>query len=180
MVRYRNLIEALEAAPGERPFVTAWVNEDEQETVTFAEFRRRAVRRREICALTACTAGDRVIIIMPQGIPAMTVFAGAMMIGAVPAFIAYPNDKVEPSKYRAGVAGVTANLSAKVVVIDKEFPARCSGTCRSPMSPGCFAPATEETTVGDTELARLDGCGSTAWLSYSIRRAQPGFRKASR
>ncbi len=122
MVRYRNLIEALEAAPGGRPFVTAWVNEDEQETVTFAEFRRRARLQAGGLQANGVTSGDRAVIIMPQGIPAMTVFAGAMMMGAVPAFIAYPNDKVEPSKYRSGVAGVTANLNARIVVIDEEFP----------------------------------------------------------
>ena len=59
---------------------------------------------------------------MPQGIPAMTTFVGAMMLGAVPAFLAYPNFKVEPAKYRFGLAGVTANLAAKAVVIDEEFP----------------------------------------------------------
>ncbi len=122
MVPYRNLIEALEAAPGERPFVTAWVDEGEQETVTFAEFRRRARLQAAVLRGSGVTGGDRVIIIMPQGILAMTVFVGAMMLGAAPAFIAYPNDKVEPSKYRFGVAGVTANLNAKVVVIDEEFP----------------------------------------------------------
>lgn len=122
MVRYGNLIEALEAAPGERPFVTAWVNEDEQETVTFAEFRRRARLQAGVLRANSVTGGDRVIIIMPQGILTMTVFIGAMMLDAVPALIAYPNDKVEPSKYRFGVAGVTANLNAKVVVIDEEFP----------------------------------------------------------
>src|SRR5208282_1846001 len=122
MIRYRNLIEALEAAPGERPFVTAWVDEDEQETVTFAEFRRCAGLQAGVLRANGVTGGDRVIIIMPQGILAMTVFVGAMMLGAVPAFIAYPNDKVEPSKYRFGVAGVTANLNAKAVVIDEEFP----------------------------------------------------------
>ena len=122
MVRYRNLIEALEAAPGDRPFVTAWVNEDEQETVTFAEFRRRARLQAGVLRRQSVNSGDRVIIIMPQGILAMTVFVGAMMLGAVPAFIAYPNDKIEPAKYRFGVAGLTANLNAKVVVIDEEFP----------------------------------------------------------
>jgi fatty-acyl-CoA synthase len=124
---YRNLIEALEAAPGERPFVTAWVDEDEQETVTFAEFRRRARVQAGVLRANGVAGGDRVIVILPQGIPAMTVFVGAMMLGAVPAFIAYPNDKVEPSKYRAGVAGVTANLSAKVVVVDEEFPGEILG-----------------------------------------------------
>ncbi len=68
------------------------------------------------------TAGDRVVIIMPQGIAAMATFVGAMIIGAVPTFLAYPNFKIEPSKYRSGLAGVTANLNAKAVAIDEEFP----------------------------------------------------------
>ena len=122
MVRYRNLVEALNAAPGDHPFISAWVNEDEQETVTFAEFRRRARVQARALRAHGVNGGDRVVIIMPQGIPAMTVFAGAMILGAAPAFIAYPNDRVEPSKYRSGLAGVTGNLKAKLVVIDKEFP----------------------------------------------------------
>ncbi len=122
MSRYRTLIDALDKAPNDRPFVTAWINEDEQETVTFAEFRRRARLQGGELRAQGVSRGDRVIVIMPQGIPAMTVFAGAMMLGAAPAFIAYPNNKVEPSKYRSGLAGVTANLRAKLVVIDEQIP----------------------------------------------------------
>ncbi len=122
MVRYRNLIEALYAAPAERLCVTAWVNEDEKEAVTFGEFRRRARAQAGALRDRDVNRGDRVVIVMPQGISAMTIFAGAMMLGAVPAFIAYPNDKVEPSKYLFGLAGVTANLNAKLVVIDEHFP----------------------------------------------------------
>src|SRR5579862_107341 len=120
--RYLNLIDALNAAPGERPFITHWISEDEQETVTFGEFRDRARIQAEAIRAKGVNRGDRVVIIMPQGIPAMTAFAGAMMLGAVPAFLAYPNYKVEPAKYRSGLAGVTANLRAKLVVIDEEFP----------------------------------------------------------
>ncbi len=68
------------------------------------------------------SVGDRVVLIMPQGIPLMATFVGAMLLGAVPAILAYPNFKVEPSKYRFGLAGVTANLHARIVVIDNEFP----------------------------------------------------------
>jgi fatty-acyl-CoA synthase len=120
--RFRNLIDALEAAPADRLFVTAWIDEDERESVTFAEFRRRARLQARVLHDQGVSPGDRVIVVMPQGIPAMTAFVGAMMLGAVPAFLAYPNFKVEPSKYRSGLAGVTANLNAKVVVIDDEFP----------------------------------------------------------
>ena len=122
MIRFTNLIEALNAAPASRPFVTSWIDEDERETVTFAEFRHRSLVEASALREYGITAGDRVVIIMPQGIPAMTTFVAAMMLGAVPAFLAYPNFKVEPSKYRSGLAGVTANLSAKAVVIDNEFP----------------------------------------------------------
>jgi fatty-acyl-CoA synthase len=122
VVPHRTLIDALDTAPDDRPFVTAWTNEDEQETVTFAEFRRRARLQGGVLKAHGVNQGDRVIVIMPQGIPTMTVFAGAMMLGAVPALIAYPNNKFEPSKYRSGLAGVTANLHAKLVVIDEEFP----------------------------------------------------------
>ena len=121
-MQFRNLIVALDAAPPSRPFITAWLDEDERETLTFADFRSRA--RRQAVALRDhnVTVGDRVVIIMPQGIPAMAAFVGAMMLGAVPTFLAYPNFKIEPSKYRSGLAGVTANLNAKAVLIDAEFP----------------------------------------------------------
>jgi fatty-acyl-CoA synthase len=119
---YANLIEALDAAPADRPFITMWIDEDDQETVTFGEFRRRARAKSAALAHEDVGPGDRVVLIMPQGIPAMTTFAGAMMLGAVPAFLAYPNFKVEPAKYRSGLTGVTANLSAEAVVIDENFP----------------------------------------------------------
>ncbi len=117
-----NLVDALAAAPGDRPFITFWIDEDESETVTFAEFRNLAAGQARTLLAHDVHRGDRVILIMPQGIAAMTAFAGAMMLGAVPAFLAYPNFKVEPSKYREGLAGVTANLRAKAVMIDQLFP----------------------------------------------------------
>lgn len=122
MLPYANLIEALEAAPADRPFITVWIDEDDHETVTFGEFRSLARAQAATLAREDVAEGDPVVLIMPQGVPAMTTFVGAMMLGAAPAFLAYPNFKVEPSKYRSGLAGVTANLSAKAVVIDENFP----------------------------------------------------------
>jgi fatty-acyl-CoA synthase len=120
--QFHNLIDALNAAPADRPFVTAWIDEDQREIVTFAEFRRRARAQAGLLRDQRVGQGDRVVIVMPQGISAMATFAGAMMLGAVPAFLAYPNFKIESGKYRTGLAGVTANLRAKAVVIDDEFP----------------------------------------------------------
>ena len=122
MKPFRTLLDALDAAPGERRFVTVWTDEDEHEDVSFAEFRRRARIDAHLLLEHGVGEGDRVVIIMPQGLPAMTAFVGAMLLSAVPAILAYPNFKIEPSKYRSGLAGVSANLGAKAVLIDSEFP----------------------------------------------------------
>ena len=122
LIPYENLIEALEAAPADRLFVTHWIDEDEHETATFGGFRDRSRAQAARLTESGVARGDRAIIIMPQGISAMATFAGAMMLGAVPAFLAYPNFKVEAEKYRSGLLGVSANLKAKAVVIDQEFP----------------------------------------------------------
>ena len=120
--KHRTLVDALLAAPADRPFVTAWIDEDEKETATFGEFRCMARTQAWLLKDHGVSVGDRVVLIMPQGIPLMATFVGAMLLGAVPAILAYPNFKVEPAKYRFGLAGVTANLRAKVVVIDSQFP----------------------------------------------------------
>jgi fatty-acyl-CoA synthase len=120
--RYLSLVEALYAAPPDRRFVTSWIDEDEQETATFGEFRRRSESQAVLLQQNGVRAGDRVILIMPQRILLMAVFAGCMRLGAVPAILAYPNFKVEASKYRFGLAGVTANLRARLIVVDDEFP----------------------------------------------------------
>ena len=121
-IKYRTLVDALLSAPADWPFVTDWIDEDEQKTATFGEFRGMARVQALLLKDNGVSVGDRVVLIMPQGIPLMSTFAGAMLLGAVPAILAYPNFKVEPSKYRFGLAGVTANLRAKAVVIDNEFP----------------------------------------------------------
>ena len=122
MNQFGNLVEALEAAPADKSFMTFWVDEDEQTTVTFGEFRGKARAHAEVLREHGAMQGDRIVVIMPQGILAMTTFVGAMMLGAVPAFLAYPNFKIEPTKYSSGLRGVTANLGARIVIIDEQFP----------------------------------------------------------
>lgn len=151
-----------------RPFITAWIDEDDNETVTFGEFRHRARLKAAALAHEGVVQGDRVVLIMPQGIPAMTTFVGAMMLGAVPAFLAYPNFKVEPSKYRSGLAGVTANLSAKAVVIDANFPDEMLG-CVSLESETILLRAPQCSVEGNdvTESVTLIRPKSLAFIQHS-------------
>jgi fatty-acyl-CoA synthase len=164
----RNLIEALDAAPADHPFVTAWIDEDERETVTFAEFRHRARQQAKALRDEGVSPGDRVIVIMPQGIPAMSTFVGAMMLGAVPSFLAYPNFKIEPSKYLSGLAGVTANLSAKVVVIDEEFPEEMLSYVSLTDQTRLLRASDSRTPIVETELPKLEHSSeSLAFIQHS-------------
>jgi fatty-acyl-CoA synthase len=120
---YRTIPAALEDAPATRLFVTMWRSEDEVERMTFGEFRTAVRAQAAFLREKGLRAGDTVILIMPQGIPLMAAFAAAMYLGAVPAILAYPNFKVEPAKYRFGLSGVSANLKARLIVVDEGFPA---------------------------------------------------------
>jgi len=99
-----------------------WNNEDDVQTVTFGEFINSALVQAAYFQKQGLGPGDTIILIMPQGIPLMTAFAGAMLLGAAPAILAYPNFKIEPAKYRFGLAGVSANLRARLLVLDQAFP----------------------------------------------------------
>lgn len=116
------LPQALLAAPPEKTFVTMWTAEDDIQSVTFGEFTAWAKAHAVHLRQQDVRASDTVVLIMPQGIQLMAAFVGAMFIGAVPAILAYPNFKVEPAKYRSGLAGVTKNLRARAVILDTDFP----------------------------------------------------------
>ncbi len=122
MLPHRTLIDALAAAPPQRPFVTMWSSEEDVQTLTFSEFRQWAEAQAAQFRGCGLGHGDNAVLIMPQGVEVMTAFVGAMLLGAAPAILAHPNFKVEPAKYRFGLAGVLANLKARLLVIDESFP----------------------------------------------------------
>jgi len=119
---FHTLTEALLTAPPQRPFITMWHQDDDVETVTFGEFIQRAKSQAANLHSEGLRAGDTVILILPQSIHLMAAFAGAMLLGAVPTILAYPNFKADPIKYSSGLSGVSQILNARLLVVDKEFP----------------------------------------------------------
>ena len=119
---FGTLLETLAAAPANKPFVTMWKSETDVKRKTFGEFREQARAHAQYFRSLGIDNGDRIILIMPQGIELMAAFVGAMILGAIPAILAYPNFKVEPAKYRYGLAGVSKNLKAALTVVDESFP----------------------------------------------------------
>ncbi len=121
-VQYQTLVEALLAAPADREFVTMYRDDDDISSITFGEFVDKARRQAAQYVQEGVQRGDRIIVIMPQGIDLMISFAAAMLVGAIPAILAYPNFKIEPTKYRIGLSGVSKNLQARIIVLDEQFP----------------------------------------------------------
>ena len=119
---FGTLVEALAAAPANKHFVTMWKSETDIKRKSFGEFREQARAHSQYFRSLGINNGDRIILIMPQGIELMAAFVGAMILGAIPAILAYPNFKVEPAKYRYGLAGVSKNLKAALTVVDEGFP----------------------------------------------------------
>ena len=146
---YCTLVQALFAAPPEKLFITEWHDEDDVNAVTFGEFIHLAKLQAAGFLGQGLLAGDRVILIMPQGIALMVAFAGAMMVGAVPAILAYPNFKADPDKYAAGLIGVTQNLQARLVLVDEEFPSALSH--RIPMADSAQLISNPPLSLGSTE-----------------------------
>lgn len=116
------LVEALLAAPRDRLFVTVWRGPAQQESLTFGAFIAATQAQAAALRTHGVGPGDRVVLILPHDLPLLTLFAGALWLGAVPSILAYPNFKVESAKYQAGLAGVTAHLGARLVVVDADFP----------------------------------------------------------
>ena len=122
LTNHENIVAALASAPAHKPFITEWHDASDHTSVTFGEFRRRAQSLAFFLKREGLRPGDRLVLVMPQGILLMAAFAGAMMLGAVPAILAYPNFKADPAKYRQGLRGVTANLRAPFLLVDANFP----------------------------------------------------------
>lgn len=119
---YRTLLDALAAAPRERPFATMWNPRRTEDAVTFGQFLGLAAAYAAIYQARGVKPGHTVVLLMDQSIALLAAFAGALLIGGVPTILAYPTFKVDPGKYRHGLEGVTRNLRARVVVLDSEFP----------------------------------------------------------
>lgn len=121
---YRNLVDAILSAPLERPFVTMWHpdRDPEFETLTFERFLGEASGFSAFYESHGVRQGDTVVLIMPQGVQLMAAFVGAMLRGAIPTILAYPTFKVDPEKYRFGLSGVTHNIQAALLVLDRGFP----------------------------------------------------------
>jgi fatty-acyl-CoA synthase len=121
-LEFRTIPEALEAAQASQPFITMWKNEEEVRTVTMGEFRILVSDQAAFLRKRGIMSGDTVIFVMPQGVSLMAGFVAALYLGAVPSILAYPNSKIDPSKYRFGLSGVSENLKARVIVVDDAFP----------------------------------------------------------
>ena len=127
--RFETLLDALFEAPQDQPFVTMYHPDrcPEYETFTFGRFLDLAQHFAVSYQKAALRQGEPVVLIIPQGILLMAGFVGAILLGAVPTILASPTFKVDPQKYQHGLAGVTNNIKAQLIVLDRTLPPELIG-----------------------------------------------------
>jgi len=121
---FDSILEALDGGIQDLPFITMSHagSSPPSTTCTFAEFLASAEAFAHLFQSHGIQRGDRIVLIMEQDVPLMASFVGAMLLGAVPTILAFPTFKIDPSKYRSGLHGVTRNIGARLVAIDAQFP----------------------------------------------------------
>lgn len=125
---YRTILDALAEAPADAPFVTMYEpgGNPDLETLNFGQFAKLAAEFAGLFQEHGVKSRDSVILLMPQGIPLMAAFTGALQAGAIPTILAYPTFKIDPEKYQYGLSGVTKNIHARLILLDQDFPAQLS------------------------------------------------------
>lgn len=165
---YRTLIDALDAAPPQRLFVREWHDEAQHGSATFEQFQKLTADWADFLHERGVAAGNRVVLLMQQGIALMAAFAATMRLGAVPTILAYPNAKVELAKYRAGLQSMAANLRAPFILIDEYFPEQfaveLSGNAATTL---IRCPATIPTTGQRSAASSASGPESIAFIQHS-------------
>src|SRR5438034_11844715 len=84
ILEYRTLTEGLMAAPPDRPFITMYRGDDDITTVTCGEFIQQARRQAASLLAEGVRPGERVVVLMPQGMQVRATFARATLDGAPP------------------------------------------------------------------------------------------------
>ncbi len=104
--------------------LTVWKpgSEPEFESLSFGTFQRLSHRAAGWMVDAGVEIGDTVILLIRHPALLMVVFWGAVLRGAVPTILAYPNFKMDREKYAFGLAGVTAKTRSRLVIADSEFP----------------------------------------------------------
>ena len=104
--------------------LTTWTPAADPEfaSLSFEEFQGLSERAAGWLAEAGVSEKDVVILLVRDPALLMVAFWGAVLRGAIPAILAYPNFKMNREKYASGLQGVTSRTGARLVVIDSGFP----------------------------------------------------------
>ena len=114
--------------------LTAWTpgTDPEFESLSFGAFQGLSERATGWLEGAGVKEKDVVILLVRDPVLLMVAFWGAVLRGAVPAILAYPNFKMNREKYASGLQGVTSRTGARLVVIDSGFPPDLQEMIHSP------------------------------------------------
>ena len=95
--------------------------EGEFEFLSFEAFQELSERAAGWLQEAGLSEQEVVILLVRDPALLMIAFWGAVLRGAVPAILAYPNFKMNRQKYAFGLQGVTSRTGARLVIVDSGF-----------------------------------------------------------
>jgi len=90
---------------------------DEWQRLELGAFMHRALQVTAYLRSAAVGPGEIVLIILEHGIDAHAAFIGAMLAGAVPGFIPYPNVKQDAELYWRQHRAVFAHIRPRAILV---------------------------------------------------------------
>jgi acyl-CoA synthetase (AMP-forming)/AMP-acid ligase II len=117
----------------------AFYDSDAWREVSLIQFMDRSRDYRAVLQDAAVASGDVVLIILEHGFEAHCAFFGAMLLGAVPSFMPYPNGKQDAVLYWKHHRATFARLRPKAIIVFQDLwqpiASECAGLDALILSP---------------------------------------------
>jgi fatty-acyl-CoA synthase len=139
---YASLGEALSGAASSSAGVTFVDLREREETLSWAEVRRRALHVAAALANLGVLPGERVALVLPTGPSFLDAFFGATLAGAVPVPLAPPPRLGRVHEYQAATARMIGAAGARLVLTDaRAKPVVDGAVAAAPPDLGCHLAA---------------------------------------
>ena len=93
----------------------------DSETLTRAELFVRAEQYAAWLHAQGVAAGDSCAIVLRHRIELYPLYLGLVCLGAVPSILAYPNARLHPDKFRAGLSGMARRSGLKLILTERDL-----------------------------------------------------------